>query len=55
MSAVNKYSSFGGPGGIKVVPGLYVDYEKRPFGIDIHMYVYPARGYKSGATRPEIG
>lgn len=29
-STVNKYSSFGGPGGIKAVPGLYVDYERGP-------------------------
>lgn len=57
MSAANKYSSFGGPGGIKAVPGLYVDYVRRaagggggPFGIDIHMYTRGARAEERRAN-----
>lgn len=46
---VNKYSSFRGPTGIRAVParGLYVDCERGPYGIDIHMYI-GARGNARG-------
>jgi len=42
MNTVNKYSSFGGPGGIKAVPGLYVDYERGPLE-SIYICILAAR------------
>lgn len=55
MRSVNKYSSFGGPDGIRAVSGLYVDCEKDPSeSIYIHMYIGARVEEQLSAARDRI-